>query len=455
MGIAANRLTGPRGTQQLRQLRRLFADPHTALDEMSETYGRLFGFEVGPVRLAVVGDAGALRELFAMPKDSFRWNHRFNVLKVVVGEGSMIVSDGDEHARRRGAVQTAFSRRRLNGWIPMIIERTDAAIDALEARDTDEPLDLYPVGLSVVLAVVVNALFGPRLAERATEIGTLFERPQAYLEAPAVRQLPHPLPFTTRARVKADRRALDAIIDAEIAERRRNPSGDGLDLLEALVAEGTLSDGEIRDQVASLIGAGYNTTAAALAWMLWEALLAPSLWQELRDEADRILGPPGGPVRADPSVLAELALADAVMHESLRLHPASVVSPREAAVDIELGGFTIPKGTLVMWSAHLAGRDPAVWPDPMRFDPGRFERDGADRRESISWAWVPFGRGTRNCIGFALAQMELVLMLARFAQRLDLETMGHRVPAPHGLVVNRPEGGLVVRARARGTSPIG
>ena len=83
------------------------------------------------MRVAVVGDPVALRELFAAPTDSFRWNHKFNLLGVVVGPGSMIVSDGADHKRRRSSVQAAFSLRRLSGWIPMIVERTDAAIDDL------------------------------------------------------------------------------------------------------------------------------------------------------------------------------------------------------------------------------------------------------------------------------------------------------------------------------------
>ncbi len=112
-------------------IRRLLADPTPLLDELAQEYGSMCGFGAGPMRMAVVGDPTALREMFAMPTEHFRWGHKFNVLGFVVGKESMIVSDGVDHARRRASVQTAFSRRRLNGWIPMIVERTDAAIDRL------------------------------------------------------------------------------------------------------------------------------------------------------------------------------------------------------------------------------------------------------------------------------------------------------------------------------------
>lgn len=103
------------------------------LDELRATHGPIVGLGAGPMRLAIVGDPTALRELFGMPLDQFRWGHKFNVLEFVVGATSMIVTDGPDHKRRRSSVQGAFSRRRLNGWVPMIVERTDAATDALLA----------------------------------------------------------------------------------------------------------------------------------------------------------------------------------------------------------------------------------------------------------------------------------------------------------------------------------
>jgi cytochrome P450 len=422
------------------------------LDDLSARYGPVCGLGVGPARMAIVGDPEALRELFAMPNTSFRWNHKFNVLGFVVGKQSMIVSDGDEHRRRRSSVQSAFSRRRLNGWIPMIIEQTDAAIDRLVERiEPGSTIDMYPVGRALVLQIVVRSLFGERMSQRCDEIGDLFQRPQDYLESSAFRQFPHPFPHTARARVRADRQALDAIIDAEIAHRRARPTGDPLDILETLVADGSLSDAEIRDQVATLIGAGYDTTSASLAWMLIRATLVPDLWDRLSAEADRVLGPPADAANEpDAGTLAELDLANRVMRETVRLHPAGVLSPREAAVDISVGGHLIPKGTLILWSAHLAGRNVLAWPNPLRFDPDRFVDLDEEQQALADMAWVPFSRGARNCIGFALAQMELTLIVARLAQRLDITPLSSEIPAPVGMVVNRPTGGAPMRVNRRG-----
>ncbi|CAN5830388.1 cytochrome P450 [soil metagenome] len=444
-------LPAPARRYQPGLIRRILADPAPVLDELSERYGPMCGFGAGPLRMAVVGDPAALRELFSMPTDHFRWGHKFNVLGFVVGKESMIVSDGDDHARRRASVRTAFNRRRLNGWIPMIVERTDRMIDRLveSLAGTEREVDLYPLGRALVLEIVVRSMFGDRLAARSTEIGELFERPQAYLESPAIRQFPHPFPATARSRVLADRRTLDAIINSQISTLRAQGSTDPFDVLAALVADGTLSDSEIRDQVVTLIGAGYDTTSASLSWMFWCISLEPGLWQRLRNEADEVFGPLGRGPSADAHSLARLDLANRVMRETTRLHPAGVLSPREAARDVTVGGYRILKGTLILWSAHLAGRDPRAWVEPLRFDPDRFLAPSDDQKNLADIAWVPFGRGARNCIGFALAQMELTLIIARIAQRLDVTSNASEIPRPVGMVVNRPAGGAPMRVSAR------
>lgn len=458
--MAARPLPRPPWRAQPGLVRRLLRQPHPVLDQLRADHGPMVGLGAGPMRMAIVGDPAAARELFARPTDDFRWGHPFNVLGFVVGPGSMIVSDGADHTRRRSSVRSAFSRRRLNGWIPMIVERTDVSADAWlaaagsraagDGEGGSDTVDLAPLLRTLVLDVVVRALFGPRLAGRIDEIEELFRRPAAYLESPALRQLPHPLPRTTRSRVRADRRALDAIIDGEIAHRRSHPSGDPLDVLEVLVADGSLSDAEIRDQVVTLIGAGHDTTAAALSWAVWEATLADGVWEALGAEADAVLGPPGsGAPAADHASLAALATAERVMRETLRLHPAGALSPRQAVRDVEVGGHRIRSGTLILWSAHLIGRDPTAWPDPLRFDPDRMVDLDADARVLAETAWVPFGRGARNCIGFALAQMDITLILARLAQRLVVTPTTSTIPPPVGMVVNRPTGGVPVRLAPR------
>jgi hypothetical protein len=249
-----------RRRDQVRFMRGLLDTPQTVLEELSASYGPLCAMGAGPLKVVVVGSPALIRDLLMQPNDRFRWDTPLSPFPFVIGKHTMIASDGRDHRRRRGAVQQAFGRRRLNRWIPMIVERADAAIDDLLATTPcGSPTDLYPFGRRLLIEIVVRALFGERLVEHTAEIDARFERAQQYLSSPLVRQIPHPFPFTLRAGVRQDRNALDALIDQAIAASRAGETAtddDNGDVLDALVHRGDLSDAEIRDQVKSLIGAG-------------------------------------------------------------------------------------------------------------------------------------------------------------------------------------------------------
>lgn len=449
-------MPGPRGIRRnLRIVKGLLDSPTETLDECSAEFGPTFALRLGPAQLVVVGDPANLSEVFAEPSGSFKWGYALNVLGFIVGPTSMIVSDGDDHHRRRAAVQPAFARRRLDGWIPMIIEATDRMIDdrLQPGLQRGAELDIYPLGKDLVLAITVKAFFGNGLEDRTAEIGAIFDELQAYLELPGPKQVPHRLPFTQRARARAARHAFDRIVDEEVERRRREIEDrvevdplERRDLLDVFLDdEGpVISTEEIHDQVNTLIGAGYNTTAATLAWTIQRALTTPGVWERLRDEAFEVYG---DDERLGPETLGRLRYAAAVVHESLRLHPAGSISPRQTTTEVKIGAYVIRKNAMVLWSPYLAGRDPHAWDRPLDFRPERHLEPSPDEAARMDAAWVPFGKGSRRCIGFALAQMELTLILARLAHRIDLSAVDPATPVPVGVVVNRPSGGVRVVLR--------
>jgi cytochrome P450 len=440
----------PRGVRAtIAAARELTGDPCPALDRLRAELGPTFGVAVGPLRIVVVGDPSQLNELLARPVTSFRWGHALNGLRFYVGDCSVIVADGDDHRRRRAMVQPAFARRRLDTWIPMIVEETDATIDR-ELSSVRGEIDLFPIGRRLVLRVVMQALFSRGLPADAATFDRLIEPAKTYLEQSGIRQLPHPFPYTRRARCRKARRELDAVVDVEIARRRRLPVPEAGDVLDMLLVAGdpatTPSDAEIRDQVVTLIAAGYDTTASALAWTLLRAAATPGVWSQVREEADRVLTPD---VNATATQLHQLTYARAVVQESLRLHPPGVFAPRQATTDVDVGPYRIRRGSMILWSPYLAGRDPNTWDDPLSFRPDRHVDPTDEQAVAMRAAWVPFGRGPRQCVGFALAEMELVLMVARLAQRLDVDLAQRAIPQPYGMVVNRPVGGVRARVRPR------
>jgi cytochrome P450 len=406
-------------------------EPVTAIESLAETYGRTFALYLGPTRLVLVGDRELVKVVLTGPQERYRWGPVFKLpLGVFVGPTSMLVSDGDDHARRRALVQPAFALRRLQAWRALIVAELDRMIDALPVG---EELDLAPRIQATVRRIVVRVLFGEELAEGADDIGERLAPAGAYINRPMMKQLPHPFPFGAREAARASRRAFDARLDEEIARRRAAPvTDDRVDVLDALLAGEGLTDQELKDQVVSLIGAGYDTTTATASWLVLRAAPDGDVWERLRAEADT-----ASPDDARP-------WAEATVHESLRIHPAGAYSPRLVAEAFDLGPYAVKPRSVIAWSPLLTGRDPSSWPDPMRFDPTRH----LDHDEP-EYAWVPFGAGTRSCLGFGLARTNLTMLASRLAQRVDLKPVTDALPQPVGMITSHPDGGVPVTVTAR------
>ena len=192
-----------------------------------------------------------------------------------------------------------------------------------------------------------------------------------------------------------------------------------------------LTDAEVLDQVRSLIAAGYDTTSAAAAWVVHALGRHPDVLDAVRAEVDgggrRPAADPRRPAAACPTV-------DGVVREVLRLWPPGFVAGRRSIADCEIAGHLVPAGSTVLYSAYVTGRDPEIWPDARPLRPVPLGARAARSRRR--YAFVPFGGGARRCIGFALATLELQVLVTRLAQRARwrLETPGREgrsaSPAP-------------------------
>ncbi len=422
-------IPGPHGRAAVRAARAMLNRPADTIEELAASYGRTFAIHLGPTSIVVVGDRELVKVVLTGPQEQFRWGPVFKLpLGVFVGPTSMLVSDGDDHARRRALVQPAFALRRLQSWRTLIVDQLDEMIDELPMN---EQVDLAPRLQTTIRRIVVRVLFGADLAAGADDIGERLAPAAEYLNRPMGKQIPHPFPWGARERARASRRSFDARLDAEIARRRAaSPSDASDDVLDALLAADGLTERELRDQVVSLIGAGFDTTTASASWLVLRAAADPEVWTQLREEAD-------GNERTG-------RYAEAVVHESLRIHPAGAYAPRLVAKSFALGPYRVRRGSAIAWSPLLTGRDPASWPDPMRFDPSR-HLDG----DEPEYAWVPFGAGSRSCLGFGLARLNLTLVASRLAQRVDLSPASREIPGVVGTVTGHPVGGVPVTVTAR------
>jgi cytochrome P450 len=236
---------------------------------------------------------------------------------------------------------------------------------------------------------------------------------------------------------------------ARILARRRAAGFEGDDLLARLARAqdpdtGTpMSEKQLIDNLVTFLVAGHENTAKALTWALYLLARAPEWQQRVRDEVVAVAGE--GQVHAGH--LDKLVVTRAVLEEAMRLYPPAPAMTRQAACTTELGGETIPEGASIVISIFVVHRHRRLWDDPDRFDPERF---APERRGKISRTqFMPFGFGSRTCIGASFAMMEGVAILATLVRGAEFEWDGRHLPEPLSRVTLRPKGGMPLRVRPR------
>jgi cytochrome P450 len=249
--------------------------------------------------------------------------------------------------------------------------------------------------------------------------------------------------------MRASRRVLDEIVYAELRRRRRNREHEPTDILGLLLAardeDGSgFSDEEIRDQLMTLMFAGHDTSTSTISFLLYELARHPESLQQLWDEQDQVLG---GRTPSAAEVAGGLPRLDMALDETLRLYPPAWIGPRRAVEAFEFEGQHVPAGAYVAYCSWASHRLSDVFDDPEAFVPERFS---PDRKAALpKGAYVPFGAGSRTCIGMRFGQLEIKAVATLLLQRFRPE-----LPSGHSLHVRQmptlsPDGGLPMVLRAR------
>ncbi len=430
-------LPGPRSPlEQSRFSVSLLRDPPGAMRSLQGRYGPVVGFGYRPFHYVALFGVDANRYLLAENAGNFRWREALSFLIPVVGDTALVVSDGGEHQRRRRLVQPAFGVRSIGRYLPIMVTEADRELDRWQAGETVEAFSCLR---RAIRRIAVRSLFGDSLGSRSDELGDSLGAAIAFVNRPVGLQVKVDAPWTAWHRAKAARDRADGIVNAEVARRRTAGPGDG-DLLDTLLAatdgEGLeLSDTEVRDQVVSLIAAGYDTTSAAAGWAVHELLTNDGEWDRAADEVARVVGDDALTVEH----LQSLSHLDHVVNETLRLWPPGFVSARKAVDDFEFAGHHVPGGTMILYSPYVTHRLTELWPDPDRFVPDRWA--GA---EPDPYQFVPFGGGYRRCLGFAFATQELKVLLVQLLRRATLTAL-RPTARPTGWAALHPKGGVPVR----------
>lgn len=398
-------------------LARQTGDLARLLDHMYGTYGP--AVDVGyrfPLRMIYLFGPEANRLILHDQADNFRWGEAMSSLLPVNGPTALVVTDGEDHDRRRRLVQPAFAKRRVDANLDLIVDEADRM---LAGWTPGRSLDAFAEGRSAVRRIAVRSLFGSRLGDEADHIGALLEPALEYVNSNPASRLNINLRFNGFAKSERARQAVDQIVQAEIDRRRaEGVDEEDADILTALLAasdgDDALTDAEILDQIRSLIAAGYDTTSSGLSWLVYALGTNPAAFDALIEQVRDVVGdraPTIDDLRQSPAV-------DAVVRETLRLWPPGSVSVRTAVEPFECFGHTIEPGPLIVYSPYVTHRLPELWDDPTTFRPERWaSKDDGSGGEPVPYSYIPFGAGRRNCIGFTLATLELQVFAVRLAQR--------------------------------------
>lgn len=432
---------GPK-TPALWQILYWIADPIGSMREYSQRYGDCFslriGYNLNP--LVMISNPEILQMILTNDESKlFEAPGELNgLLEPLLGKESVLALSGAKHRRMRQLMMPPFHGERMRSYGKTISDITDQVIRELSQQKTFNLRDvMQQISLSVILKAVFGLQEGARYQELGRAITTLLDRLSnplsvAMLYFPRLQQdLGSWSPWGGFVR---QRQVVDDLIYAEINDRRIQGNHDRDDILSLLMSakdesgEG-MSDGELRDELMTLLTAGHETTATAMAWALYWLHHLPEVRQkllaELTDNAADL-----------EQNLTKLPYLNALCNETLRIYPVGMVTfPRIVKEPMELMGYTIEPNTMLLGCIYAAHHRESVYEDPDTFKPERFLT-----RQFSPFEYLPFGGGSRRCVGMAFALFEMKVVLSRIMTQLDLALVDDRLlfPVRRGVTASLP-----------------
>jgi cytochrome P450 len=397
----------PALTQALRYVR----DPLGFLTRFQRRYGDIFTISFPYFgKVVYVADPELVKAVFTgSPAQFHAGEANATVLEPALGPYSVLTLDEAPHMRQRKLLLPPFHGEQVRHYGELIRETT---LREMESWPVGAPFALRPHTQRITLAVIMRAVFGVHDEDRLNRfeglIETFAERVGLITSFPALRR--NLGPFGPWARFVRAREGLDEFIYEEIALRRSEVGREERDdvlslLLQARHEDGSpMSDEELRDELVTVLGAGHETTATALAWAMERLLRAPRALARLRESI----------------AAGEEDYLNATVKETLRARPVIVDVARKLTAPTTIGGYELRAGTFVLAAIAALHYREDLFPEPEEFRPERFLDGKAD-----NYAWIPFGGGVRRCIGAAFAEYEMRIVLRAILERADL-----RAPDP-------------------------
>ncbi len=440
MQLTAQKPRGPRNLPVIGNLAPFRANPIQFLTRVAREYGDLPYFRLANQNVYLVNHPDFVREILVTNQGNFIKSRVLQRARVLLGDG-LLTSEGSFHVRQRRLVQPAFHRDRLAGYAQVMSE---AAVRLRERWTGGPTLEVSEEMMRLTLSIVGKTLFSADVESQASEIGealTTVLKMFQMLMMPFSEYL-EKLPLPSVRRFEKARARLDQTIYGLIRERRKSGEDAG-DLLSMLLlaqdedAPGSsMTDVQVRDEALTLFLAGHETTANALTWTWYLLSQNPECEAQLHQEIDSVLAG-RVPEMAD---LPQLRYTEMVFAEAMRLYPPAWAIGRMSKAPFQMDGVEIGAKSICIMSPYVIQRDARWFPDPERFDPGRWTPEARESRPKFSY--FPFGGGARVCIGERFAWLEGVLVLAALAQKWKLRLDPNQKVEPLPLITLRTKYGM-------------
>jgi cytochrome P450 len=420
-------------------------DPLSFLSTIVRTYGDLASYRMAGELIFVVNDPQHVKDILVTSNRNFTKSRGLERTKRLLGNG-LLTSEGALHLRQRRLMQPAFHRERIVSYGATMVGYADQMSRRWRNGET---LDVSQEMMRLTLSIAGKTLFDVDVESQAAEVGRALTD---VMEAFWIMMLPlsnliERIPFGRMRRSRLARERLDRMIYGMIAERRAELRDRG-DLLSMLLLaqdedDGTtMTDRQVRDEAMTILLAGHETTANALTWTWYLLSQSTDVERRLHEEVAQALG--GRlPTVAD---IGALPFTERVVTEAMRLYPPAWLIGRRAIDAYPIADYVAPPRTIFLMSPWLLHRDSRYFDRPEHFDPDRWTP--AFRAQLPKFVYVPFGGGPRQCIGESFAWMELVLVVATFAQRWRLRLVPHHPVVPQPLVTLRTKHGMRMTVEA-------
>jgi len=426
----------------------LVPDPLPFIASLRRRYGPLVEITLQPrTRTLVVQDPALIRAMLTDPiAPTLDKGRFFDEMRDLLGD-SVVTVAGEEHRRKRLQLQPAFARPEVARYVDIMRAETEAAVDGWQPG---QRIDVRETMIHLSLDMLTKTVFSDRLdgdafSQLRQNLAVVMDSIGLRIMLPDwVKRLPLPLNF----RFNRARDAVRATISGAVAELRTSDhdAGDMLALLLTVQDEKTgllLTDQQICSEILTLALAGTENSATVLAWVVYELARRPDVEARVLAELNEVLG--DRPVAFGD--VARLPYLERVIKEVLRLNHTGWLVTRRTLTETKLGEWTLPAGTDLAYCQHALHRDPALFPEPLRFDPDRW-LDGA--QELPQGAFLPWGAGKHRCIGDRFAMAELITALATILRRVRFALAPGQTVRPVARATVRP-GKMLMTVQARRT----